>query len=119
MKKSKYRKWILLWGFLVLTGLLSICYTLYDSRMLGEVFDQVSPNSGYREMHDDSLYTVSFRSRTDTVQGIELFLEKMPAGNGKDKKSLYPKIIKKQPAGRSAVRKYRILKPHIFLWKKL
>ena len=39
---------------------------------------------GYREMHDDSLYTVSFRSRTDTVQGIELFLEKMPAGNGKD-----------------------------------
>lgn len=84
MKKSKYRKWILLWGFLVLTGLLSICYTLYDSRMLGEVFDQVSPNSGYREMHDDSLYTVSFRSRTDTVQGIELFLEKMPAGNGKD-----------------------------------
>lgn len=84
MKKSKYRKWILLWGFLVLTGLLSICYTTLRFQNARRSFDQVSPNSGYREMHDDSLYTVSFRSRTDTVQGIELFLEKMPAGNGKD-----------------------------------
>lgn len=84
MRKLKNRNWILLWVFLVLTGILSICYTLYDSPILGEVFDHVSPDSDYREMGKGSFYTVSFQSRTDTVQGIELFLEKLPAGNGKD-----------------------------------
>lgn len=84
MRKLKNRNWILLWVFLVLTGILSICYTLYDSPILGEVFDHVSPDSDYREMGKGSFYMVSFQSRTDTVQGIELFLEKLPAGNGKD-----------------------------------
>lgn len=84
MRKLKNRNWILLWVFLVLTGILSICYTLYDSPILGEVVDHVSPDSDYREMGKGSFYTVSFQSRTDTVQGIELFLEKLPAGNGKD-----------------------------------
>lgn len=84
VKKFIQRRFFFLWIFLILIGLLSIWYTLYDSRILGEVLNHVSPNASYREMNKDSFYSVSFESKTDTVQGIELFLEKLPNGNGSD-----------------------------------
>lgn len=84
MKKFIQNRFSCLWLFLILIGLLSICYTLYDSRILGEVLNHVSSNVSYREMSKDSFYTFSFESKTDTVQGIELFLQKLPNGNGSD-----------------------------------
>lgn len=84
VKKFIRKRFFSLWIFLILIGLLSICYTLYDSRILGEVLNHVSSDVSYREMSKASFYTVSFESKTDTVQGIELFLEKLPTGNGSD-----------------------------------